>query len=63
MTVAINMLDAHGNHITTINLYNDTYEHLATEAAINGVDIATHITEIVTGHAHDILNSLNGDDT
>ena len=57
MTV-LHMLDADGKHITTINLYDDVYEHLATEAAINGVNVADHITAVIAGYAEDITNSL-----
>ncbi|WP_396657166.1 hypothetical protein [Microbacterium oxydans] len=54
----LHMLDADGKHITTINLYDDVFEVMVTEAAINGVEVADHIAQVIYGHAKDIIDSI-----
>jgi len=61
MTVNLNVIDHNGEHITTFSLYDDVYEHMVTEAAINGVPVTDHIAQIITGHAHDILDNAKED--
>lgn len=58
MTVAIHVQGPGGETITTFNLFDDVYDRLATQAAINGVAVVDHIREIITGHAQDIINSI-----
>ena len=58
MTVALDIQDSNGDTITTFNLYDDVYDVMVTEAAINGVNVADHIAQIIYGHAKDIINSI-----
>lgn len=58
MTVTLNIQDSNGHPIATFNLYDDVYAVMVTEAAINGVEVADHIAEIIAGYAEDITNSL-----
>lgn len=50
MTVALNVQGPDGTPIATFSLYD--------EAAINGVNVADHIAQIIYGHAQDIIDSL-----
>lgn len=58
MTVALNIQGPDGSPIATFSLYDDVFEVIVTEAAINGVNVADHIAQIIVGHAEDITNSL-----
>lgn len=58
MTVALNIEGPDGEPIATFNIYDDVYAVMVTEAAINGVEVADHIAEIIAGYAADITNSL-----
>ena len=58
MTVALNVQGPDGTPIATFNLYDDVFDVMVTEAAINGVNVADHIAEIIVGHAQDIINSI-----
>lgn len=58
MTVTIDVQDSNGDTLTTLELFDDVYARLVTEAAINGVDINEHIITIITGHAQDIIDGM-----
>lgn len=58
MTVALNIQGPDGEPIATFNLYDDVYAVMVTEAAINGVEVADHIAQVIVGHAEDIINSI-----
>lgn len=58
MTVTLDIQDSNGDTITTLELFDDVYAHMVTEAAINGVDVNEHIIQIITGHAHHIIDDL-----
>ncbi|WP_344013978.1 hypothetical protein, partial [Microbacterium natoriense] len=61
MTVAVNVQGPNGEPIATFNLYDDVFEVMVTEAAINGVNVADHIAQIIVGHAEDIIDSIKED--
>lgn len=55
MTVTIDIQDPNGDTITTLELFDDIYQHMQVEAALNGVTVQQHIIEIVTGYAQRII--------
>lgn len=61
MTVTLNVQGPGGAPIATFNLFDDVYDVMVTEAAINGVNVADHIAQIIYGHAKDIIDSLEDD--
>ncbi len=58
MTVALSVQGPDGTPIATFNLYDDVYEVMVTEAAINGINVADHIAQVIYGHAQHIIDSI-----
>lgn len=58
MSKTLNIQDSNGDTITTLELYDDVYAAMVTEAAINGVDVNEHIIAVLTGHMRHINDSM-----
>lgn len=58
MTVALDIQDSSGDTITTLELFDDVYQAMQLEAAINGVDVREHIIAVLTGHMRHINDDL-----
>jgi hypothetical protein len=48
VTTELDIQDANGNTITTIELFPDVLERMTLEAAIRGVSIEAHVVGIIT---------------
>lgn len=58
MSKTLNIQDSNGDTITTLELFDDVYAAMVTEAAINGVDVNEHIIAVITGHMQHINDDL-----